>query len=79
MPPSLQQLAREALDGAWVMRCEYLLSPIVDLPVLVPTPVEHNGALVEVEAKGGRKRSIHAEGWTEAEVPRKGPHATTTM
>lgn len=40
MVPSLYELANKALDEAFRLRCEYLLSYSVDN---IPTPVEQNG------------------------------------
>lgn len=44
--PSLLSLAEAALDVAYRLRGEYLLSELGDLSVPIPTPMDHNGDFV---------------------------------
>ena len=45
--PSLYNLAQDALQKAFILRCEALLRDVEQVNS-VPTPVEHNGDIMHV-------------------------------
>lgn len=50
--PSLFELAENALQRAFILRCEYLLSQIHEM---TPSPFEQNGCLCKVK----RQKYVH--------------------